>query len=333
MELETSHSKARGFEGELTSSKIQAEKLRKELSDEVTRLQQSFEKERDSWQRELSTKLEEERTKWMEAAVASQPQQQPTLQPSSSSLSIRKGSGPPLSTSESYFLGYNSRKTSRSPASGDPPTPDGLGLTIAPPPRPSSGRGFSTPPNRQDSLPTLTPHPSFNSSRMSLHHFNTTATAEPEESESVDADYFENIPFTTPSSPYPHSLHHPSRHPDMVSISTVAAGPSVQLVERMSATVRRLESELAAIREEITSVQSQRDDARKEVVEMVREVEEARERGQRIAALEKEVEELKRREECTLEMLGEKSERVEELKQDVQDLKSMYRDLVNSTVS
>jgi predicted RNase H-like nuclease (RuvC/YqgF family) len=118
----------------------------------------------------------------------------------------------------------------------------------------------------------------------------------------------------------------------MVSVSTVAAGPSVQLVERMSATVRRLESELAAIREEITSVQSQRDDARKEVVEMVREVEEARGRAARITELEREVDELRRREEYTLEMLGEKSERVEELKQDVQDLKLMYRDLVSSTV-
>ncbi len=34
----------------------------------------------------------------------------------------------------------------------------------------------------------------------------------------------------------------------------------------------------------------------------------------------------------TLEMLGEKSERVEELKADVQDLKGMYRDLVDNTM-
>ena len=118
---------------------------------------------------------------------------------------------------------------------------------------------------------------------------------------------------------------------DLISVSTAAAGPSVQLVERMSAAVRRLESEKAAHKDELSRLSGQRDESRDQVVSLMKEVEEKRGWERRVRDLE---ESLKRTEEryiTTLEMLGEKSERVEELKADVQDLKSMYRELVEST--
>jgi len=119
---------------------------------------------------------------------------------------------------------------------------------------------------------------------------------------------------------------------DMVSVSTVAAGPSVQLVERMSAAIRRLESEKVAAKEELARISNQRDEARAELVAMMREVEMGRQASMKVVELERQVAEISERYETTLELLGEKSELVEELRADVQDVKDMYRDLVERTV-
>lgn len=119
---------------------------------------------------------------------------------------------------------------------------------------------------------------------------------------------------------------------DMLSVSTVAAGPSVQLVERMSAGIRRLESEKVAAREELARISNQRDEARAEILALMREVETGKSATERVAQLEAEVAEVSSRYETTLELLGEKSELVEELRADVQDVKAMYRDLIERTV-
>lgn len=111
------------------------------------------------------------------------------------------------------------------------------------------------------------------------------------------------------------------------SVSTTAAGPSVQLVDRLSAAVRRLENEKVGMREELTRLASQRDEARSSIVELMKEVEEKRGDHEKVEELEKEIEGINARYQTTLEMLGEKSECVEELKADVADLKGMYRNL------
>lgn len=119
---------------------------------------------------------------------------------------------------------------------------------------------------------------------------------------------------------------------DVISASTAGAGPSVQLVERMSAAVRRLESEKASHKDELSRLSGQRDEARDQIVGLMKEVEEKRGWESRVKELEKEMKGVEERYLTTLEMLGEKSERVEELKADVQDLKGMYRELVDSTM-
>lgn len=118
----------------------------------------------------------------------------------------------------------------------------------------------------------------------------------------------------------------------MVSVSTVGAGPSVQLVERMSAAIRRLEAEKVAAKEEMIRVCSQRDEARSDIVNLMTELETQKGATARVTQLEEEVENINSRYQTTLEMLGEKSELVEELKADVQDVKDMYRELVERTV-
>lgn len=136
-------------------------------------------------------------------------------------------------------------------------------------------------------------------------------------------DFFDGV--QTPISPE-HTIN------DMISASTAGAGPSVQLVERMSAAVRRLESEKATSKDELARLSQQRDEARNQVVSLMRETEEKRKADERIKALEMENHVVQERYSTTLEMLGEKSEKVEELKADVADLKQMYRDLVDSTM-
>lgn len=118
----------------------------------------------------------------------------------------------------------------------------------------------------------------------------------------------------------------------MISVSTVAAGPSVQLVERMSAAIRRLEAEKVAAKEEMTRVCNQRDEARADMVTLMKDLEEAKTASSRVPQLEEQVSNLDARYQTTLEMLGEKSELVEELRADVQDVKVMYRELVERTV-
>ncbi|KAL2261542.1 hypothetical protein VTK26DRAFT_3918 [Humicola hyalothermophila] len=124
----------------------------------------------------------------------------------------------------------------------------------------------------------------------------------------------------------------PPQQQEIMSVSTVAAGPSVQLVERMSAAIRRLESERLAAREELARISRQRDEARAEIVALMREVEHGKAAAARLGEVEREVAEVRERYETTLELLGEKSEEVEELKADVEDVKAMYRDLVERTV-
>ncbi|KAL8763384.1 MAG: hypothetical protein Q9184_000772 [Pyrenodesmia sp. 2 TL-2023] len=119
---------------------------------------------------------------------------------------------------------------------------------------------------------------------------------------------------------------------DMISVSTAGAGPSVQLVERMSAAVRRLESEKAAHRDELARLSAQRDEARDQTVGLMKEAEEKRAADAKAKQLETKVQELNARYLTTLEMLGEKSEKVDELTADVADLKEMYRELVDKTM-
>ena len=119
---------------------------------------------------------------------------------------------------------------------------------------------------------------------------------------------------------------------DMLSVSTVAAGPSVQLVERMSAAIRRLESEKVAAREELARISKQRNEARAEVLQLIKDLDSGRAAATRVSELEAQVGDLQARYDTTLELLGEKSELVEELRADVQDVKAMYRELVERTV-
>ena len=198
----------------------------------------------------------------------------------------------------------------------------GLGFDLSHPHH--SRRSSFLPPHDRDSN---TPPRQY--SLASIKGFSNGAAETPPLVISNDDEYFANVPPTPLSQTNVHSPRGAAMH-DLLSTSTVGAGPSVQLVERMSANVRRLESEKSASKDEITRLAGQRDEARKEVVELMREVEGKRGLDERLKGLEEQHRVLDEKHERALEMLGEKSELVEELRQDVVDVKAMYRQLAQT---
>lgn len=165
--------------------------------------------------------------------------------------------------------------------------------------------------------------PTRNNSQQSLFPPGEVSYAPPSIVGTDHDDDFENV--ATPLSPH-------ERLNDILSVSTVGAGPSVQLVERMSANVRRLESEKVASKEEMARLSAQRDEARAEIVALMSDIEGKKSLETKLKEMEEERDKISQRYQTTLEMLGEKSELVEELRQDVQDIKDMYRELIERTV-
>jgi len=318
-ELEIVNDRARALETDVQEQRSQAQKLRSRLDQAESTLldaRAEFDRQKKLWDTDFQQRLEEEKTKWQ----------------------LEVSSHPP---SESYFRGdspimsYGNRK---------PSTPDLLGLHT----RRNVSRnismdhlsGITTDRSsgrivRTSAKPPRSPVPEAlmlqrQGSESSVHQLygngnhGAGASAAPS-IHTIDNDDVD----TATSSPH-------RTVADLVSsASTVGAGgPSaqVQLVERMSAAVRRLESEKAVSKEELQRLQAQRDEARDEVVSLMRETEEKRGLEAQVEKLEKELDGVSKRYQTTLEMLGERSEEVEELRQDVKDLKKIYRELVDSTM-
>jgi septal ring factor EnvC (AmiA/AmiB activator) len=305
-ELQETRSKLPTFHQELAEHKRKLDSLQRraeEAESALVEARAAFDQEKQSWKLEVQQRLEE-RQKWNEEATI----------PGSIGGHVRADS--PVASSRrgltSEFLGLQNlqiRRASAKSVNNDSPTLPSLGfLARRPSAQPlgrSSGNGT---PTRQDSIQSLKEN-TENLDTPSIH--------------TDHDDFFEN----NLSLASPHQTLN-----DMVSVSTAGAGPSVQLVERMSSAVRRLESEKVATKEALARLSSQRDEARAEIVSLMREVEAKRAADTRVSELEAEVKDLNSRYQTTLEMLGEKSELVDELKSDIDDIKAMYRELVERTV-
>jgi hypothetical protein len=320
--------KTRRAEDELEASSEQISSLNSDLRtcrDELTSLRKAFEQadaaladakadqdhQRRIWESEFASRLEEEKARW---------QQQQQRQQS-------------FTSSRKYSSHVDPRRPSSSRIGGLNVTDLSALQVHLPEHRPSSSSrrssGFPTPnlptpgtPNRETSSPSL-------SRQESMLNF-TSASLPPTPSIEVpedDADMGRSQTYTET-----HSPHRGSTINDLVSTSTAGAGPSVQLVERMSAAVRRLESEKAAHKDELARLSTQRDEARNEIVGLMREVEGKRKGDGEVDGLRKELEGLKKRYEACLQIVGEKEEEVEELRGDVGELKRIYRELVESKV-
>jgi predicted nucleic acid-binding Zn-ribbon protein len=292
------------LESKLDERMQELQKMQQKLeksADELTSAQKDLVEQKKTSEATLTQKLEDERAKWRDQI---------------NSPSHPRGISPVPSTRRSSTLDAINTVL-----------PD-----LRPPSRRSSNFPFASPeigtPPRQNSYPasitqaTLSPpHISTNSSILEAPSINF----EPDE-------YFGESGTPATPSAYGGTQVPPRGINDIISESTTGAGPSVQLVERMSATVRRLESERAGSKDELARVTTQRDEARQQVVDLMRELEEKQLSTSRVEELEAQLEDLDQRYQTTLEMLGEKSEQVEELNADIADLKKIYRELVDSTM-
>ncbi|KAL3420758.1 M protein repeat protein [Phlyctema vagabunda] len=304
-ELEDARTKIPTIQQELAEHKTQLESTRRRAEEAEQALAQTkagFERERQGWKAELQQRIEEESQKMQDEV--------------SGTGSIFHGRAEsPLTSSRkgltSEFLGLQNLQTRRASTrsiNGEmPPSERFMGRrpSVQPIIR-SSGRGT---PSRQDSVLSLRTNGEVPDT-PSIH--------------TMDHDDFFG---RTESPTSPNQTIN-----DMVSASTAAAGPTVQLVERMSSAVRRLESEKVATKEDLARLSAQRDEARAQIVALMREVEVKRASDSKVAELEAENKDINARYQTTLEMLGEKSEQVDELRSDIDDIKAMYRELVERTV-
>lgn len=326
-ELEGRVEEARRLEEEVSAQREVGRSLEARLERSEKALEDAkaeAERQRRVWEVELQQRVEEERLRWQHA------------RPGQKSEILRNGS--PATSSRKIPTPTAEIHSSRRPGTGGSrlTTTDLAAFATTDSSRPSSRRSSAHPILPPATAPTPTRAQSFaNNSRdvspglsrqessLSL----TTPTADMPPTPSIE---IEGLGF-------PENPHSPDRTiNDLVSptlsITTAGAGPSVQLVERMSAAVRRLESEKAAFKDEIARLSSQRDSARDEVVTLMREVEQKgtveREQGK----MKGELEVLRGRYEASLEMLGEREEECEELRADVGELKRLYRELVEDKV-
>jgi len=286
----------------------------KAAEDALEEAKADFERQRQSLETEITQRLEDERVRAQQALELDADVPGATASRTQSPLSyFRKP------VAHESLNPAASRRNLQRVSSNDQPhqlssrRPSALGT-----PGVSGSRASMTP-----DLPS--PGVSRQNSAFSLSQLNAFSSGIPPTPSIHTTDADPSDHFDTPSSPRRAAA-------DMVSASTVHTGPSVQLVERMSSSIRRLESEKAAHKDELARLQAQRDESRDEVVALLREAESKRRADERATALEAELVALRKRHEACLEILGEREEEVEELRGDVVELKKIYRDLAERSM-
>lgn len=109
-------------------------------------------------------------------------------------------------------------------------------------------------------------------------------------------------------------------------------GPSIQVIGRMSSQVRKLTSEVSNLKEELVRVGGEKDEASREVVRLMTENDDLLESKTKLDAVEERLEAMEKRESQALEMLGEKEEKIGELRADIADMKELYSRQISDLV-
>ncbi|KAI1314422.1 hypothetical protein EDD11_002209 [Mortierella claussenii] len=116
----------------------------------------------------------------------------------------------------------------------------------------------------------------------------------------------------------------------LMGLGNNATGQAVAL-ERLHTMVRQLEGQVTFLSEQVRSANRNKDELSDELVRVTIELEELQKQAARVPGLEQELGLLQERHRAALEMLGERTEEVQELKADLQDVKEAFRDQ-NKTV-
>ncbi|KAI4381919.1 hypothetical protein MLD38_007937 [Melastoma candidum] len=98
-------------------------------------------------------------------------------------------------------------------------------------------------------------------------------------------------------------------------------------------TLRQKEGELASYMSRLASMEAIRDSLAEELVKMTAQCEKLRVEAAAVPGIRAELEALRRRHTAALELMGERDEELEELRNDIVDLKEMYREQVNLLVN
>ena len=282
-ELESASEQSRKLNDSLEAQRAEAKALQSRLAVSEKTLQEAkadLDRQRRIWEAETAQRLEEERSRQARPGLGisgqtpnlkqTQAQSPTSHNRKSSALDSLVSPGPRRGINRVFSNDSNnlvidravSRRSSVLPTPGLPSGPFG-----------SASRTSGTP-DHGDS-PTV----SRQVSTISLSHFNGIAADIPPtpsiNTADVDGDYFDRD-----SSPHQNMAN------EVMSATTVHTGPSVQLVERMSSSIRRLESEKAAHKEELARLLAQRDEARNEVVALMREMDGSRGASEKVAKLE-----------------------------------------------
>ncbi|SGZ55665.1 CIC11C00000002995 [Sungouiella intermedia] len=136
-------------------------------------------------------------------------------------------------------------------------------------------------------------------------------------------------PFDAPDSAAETSFNFKSETPTLPSSG---ATKNVQLINKMSSSIRRLELELLSLKEENEQITAEKDTAQQEVMGKYDLEKQVSKLEETISQLQKEVAERSKKEETLLEVIGEKSEKVAELQADVVDLKDLCRQQVQQMI-
>lgn len=114
--------------------------------------------------------------------------------------------------------------------------------------------------------------------------------------------------------------------------STSGATKNIQLISKMSSNIRRLEMDILSLKEENEELSRNKEQAQQEILGLLEVQSTVKELSTKTEQLENALREKARNEETLLQVIGEKSERVEELQADVVDLKDLMRQQVQQMI-
>lgn len=109
-------------------------------------------------------------------------------------------------------------------------------------------------------------------------------------------------------------------------------GPAVA-IERLNTMVRQLEGQVTFLTEQVRTANKNKDELSDELVKVTMELEELQSLAAKVPGLEQELLLLQERHKAALEMLGERTEEVQELRADIVDVKEAYRDQISELLS
>ncbi|KAI5967815.1 uncharacterized protein KGF55_000047 [Candida pseudojiufengensis] len=109
-------------------------------------------------------------------------------------------------------------------------------------------------------------------------------------------------------------------------------GNNLQLINKMSSNIRRLEIELNTMKDEYLKLMNDKQQLEENLLDNISKLENMDKLKDQIKELEIEIENKSKKEQTMLELIGEKSEQNEELKNDVLDLKELLKSQVQQIV-